>query len=282
MINKIQSPTSKPTKALSIIITNYNTVKFVKFLLYAIRTLTYNKVTIYIHDNGSAEKQLKSLIKYCRKYYREDLVLILTKETSGSSFAHGKALDRTINLVETEYFCILDSDCVPLIKNWDKMLIDRLEQGISVIGSPFYSTKGATHKKYTDFPGQFFVMFRTKDYFVAETTCKAYDTFKNDTCMQWRPDFIAKGLKYEVFGQISTREQFVPEVSPVVCVCYYLSGKLIGSHFGRGSLGVSPKYKLNVILSKIPVARFFFGMIKTKAEIVHWKIKLTKLINSNT
>jgi len=273
---------------LSVIITNYNTHKFVYFLLKALVKLSSEIPIIYIHDNGSTPSNLKKLLKIIKKFDNIKIILLSTIDNSISSIAHGNALDRSIKLVDTEYFCIFDSDCVPLCKGWDDILISRLENGLSAIGSPFWSGETATHRKYDDFPAQFFVMFKSADYLYADTTCRAYNTQERDTCMQWKIDFLKADLKTEVFVTVSTREAEIATISPVICTCYYIDDQLIGSHFGRGHQGGMPKYngrhsifKGYSILFKIPILRGILIYTKAKSEFYLWRSKLTSIINKS-
>jgi hypothetical protein len=271
---------------LSVIITNYNTHHFVYFLLRALARLSSEMPIIYIHDNGSESKNFKKLLKIIKKFSDIKIVLISTIDKSPASFAHGNALDRTIKLVDTKYFCIFDSDCVPLQKGWDDILIARLESGFSVVGSPFWSGKTATHAKYNDFPAQFLVMFKTADYLKANTTCQAFDRLERDTCMQWKTDFNNADLRSEVFTAVSTRESFIRDISPVICTCYYIDDKLIGSHFGRGHEGGIPKYNgvHSVVpglsmLFRVPILRNLTSRLKARLEFRKWKFKLKSIMN---
>ncbi len=270
---------------MSVIITNYNTHKFVDFLLQSLLELSSELPIVYIHDNGSTPSNFNNLKRVINKNKKLKIILVSTIDTAQASFAHGNALDRSIRLVDTEYFCIFDSDCVPLCRGWDDILISKLESGLAVIGSPFWSGKTATHTKYNDFPAQFFVLFRTSDYHKANTTCKAYDRLERDTCMQWRKDFNAQGFKSLVFKAVSTRETNVASISPVICTCYYIDGTLIGSHFGRGHEGGRPKYngvhskvKGQHIFYRLPLIRELLILIKANYEFIRWKSKLTDII----
>ncbi len=271
---------------MSVIITNYNTHEFVRFLLKTLIELSTEIPIIYIHDNGSTPSNFKKLLKIINQIKETKIILISTIDRSRSSVAHGNALDRSIRLVDTEYYCIFDSDCVPLCRGWDDILIKKLNSGISIIGSPYWSGDTATHKKYNDFPAQFFVAFRTKDYLAANTTCQAYDTAESDTCMQWKGDFQDAELQSEVFKVANTRQVKIENVSPVICTCYFLDGQLIGSHFGRGHQGGRPKYNgIHSVFSgfsmvfKLPFVGNIFISLKAKSEFYTWRSKLTAIIN---
>lgn len=46
---------------ISILITNYNTVEFVKLSLFALEKLTYNSYQVLVNDNGSNENNIIEL-----------------------------------------------------------------------------------------------------------------------------------------------------------------------------------------------------------------------------
>lgn len=254
---------------ISILITNYNTTHFIDFLIQKIYQLTKSPFKIYIHDNGSTKNEMRRLINLIRKYPSGDIILISTIDSNIPSVAHGNALDRLISLVETDFFAIFDSDCVPLMYAWDQKIIKQLQKGIDIIGSPFLV--GPNSSKYDDFPAQFFTVARTDVYRMTLTNCQAENTTDRDTCMKWKEDYSQKNKKGKIFQQVSTRDVFIDRLHPTVCVVYYLDGEIIGSHFGRGSSGSKAKYLQTGLFSRIPAIRYTLKTIMAKNEMRSWK-----------
>lgn len=265
---------------LTILITNYNTSAFLKVLLEAIFKLTASEFHVVINDNGSSRKDLSKLIKTLNNYDEQKIRIIHSIDHSTPSIAHGNALNRLLALVETEYFAIFDSDCFPLKKNWDEILIKELDDGVEIVGSPFYTGKASS--KYQDFPAQFMVVGRTKSYRVSQTTCSP-DLINNlDTCMQWREDFKKSNFKGKVLCQVNTRDKKILEFGNVTCVVYFLNGQIIGSHFGRGSSGSLAKYVRVGLFSKLPLIRGLLKLTVAKFETYFWKERCRDLIERET
>lgn len=227
---------------ISVLITNYNTLEFVKLSLHALKRLTKNKFKVLINDNGSKAKDLRELKKIAKE--NDNVILNFRKsEGKSASFAHAEALDILIKMVDTKYTVVLDSDCVFLLKNWDEYLINELDERIKIAGSPL--PKGRSGLKPDDFPFQFAVLFDTKIYKSLNISCMPRDISKGeDTCWEWKPKFINKGYKASLFISRNTRDFKKGLFRGITGVSeYYIEGdKLIASHFGRGSSGSIVKY----------------------------------------
>lgn len=188
---------------LSIIIANYKTLEFVELLVYALRKLTSKHFTLYIVDNGSSKAEQKKL------WYLADKFYTLPQTDKGGSMNHGICLDFAISKIKTEYVAIFDSDCVPLVKGWDKLFYD-----YKLAGNP-----------------PFIFMAKTKH--LKKFSCKPTEVY--DTC---------RNLKSErSMLEINTRLRPVPIFEDIYCTLYCPVGlKVVASHFGRGSCGGAPKY----------------------------------------
>ena len=258
-------------KKLSIIITNYNTFHFVEFLLNRIAKLTKSNLQVYVHDNGSKKKEIGLLQNLCLKYHKLNIKIILDVNNSETSFAHAKALDDTIKLIDTKYCCVFDSDCVPIAKNWDELMINKLEEGYSIVGSPFYNSPNAQTVKYTDFPAPFIVMFNVEDYRLSVTSAKAENTSTRDTSMKWRNDFIKNKLKFKVFDQYHTRDRYIKNFDSVECVCYFFNSILIASHLGRGSSKRKHTYFKRNFFYRLPLISDILRLFLFKIDFQRWK-----------
>jgi hypothetical protein len=78
---------------------------------------------------------------------------------SGSQ-AHGIAVNEIFKHINTEFAIILDLDIVPLIPNWDEMLLNQLKNGIDVIGVPYNPLHG--RRRIQNMPTVFFFAFNVQ------------------------------------------------------------------------------------------------------------------------
>lgn len=236
---------------ITILITNYNTVDFIKLNLFSIENLIKNSFKVIINDNGSNKNdilELKKLEKE-KKYLKVNYRVSKRKE---ASYAHAEALDILINMVDTKYFVILDSDCTFLMKNWDEYCINELNDKVKVIGTQMASVKGVGHKP-NDFPFQFAVFFETKTYKLLNISCMPENLTDKDTCWQWKPKYLNAGYKSKLFYAKNTKEFQNGPFKSIYCAEYYTeNNKLICCHFGRGSSGGVAKYN-NKWWFKIPL-----------------------------
>lgn len=262
---------------ISILITNYNTVDFVKLSLLAIEKLTYNSYKVFINDNGSKEediielKKLESENKYLHVNYRHS-------KYSEASFAHAEALDILINMVDTKYFIVLDSDCVLLLKNWDQYCIKELNETIKIIGTQIASVKGTGHKP-DDFPFQFAVFCETETYKKLNISCMPENTTDKDTCWQWKSKYTDAGYKSKLFYARNTKEYQKGPFKDVYCAEYYTEdNQLICNHFGRGSSGGVAKYN-NKWWFKIPILSRFIRKYIGLQEKNQWINICSNIIN---
>ena len=139
---------------ITVVTVNYNTSDFIRLMLYALSRLTLHPYKVMICDNGSKENEISTLKKIAGKY--NNVELIFRRQTSIGSIAHGEALDILIEKVDTKYTVIMDSDCTFLIKNWDDILIGRINDEVKIIGTQLHTNK---FPKPDDFPLPFAVLF---------------------------------------------------------------------------------------------------------------------------
>lgn len=227
---------------ITVLITNYNTLDFVKLSLHSLGKLTKNNYKVLINDNGSKSEDIDELKRIARE---DENVFVNFRESwnKQASFAHAEALDILTKMVDTKYTVVLDSDCTFLLKDWDERLINRLDEKTKIIGSPL--PKGRSGLKPDNFPFQFAVMFETEIYKKLNISCMPRDISKGeDTCWEWKPKFINNGYKADIFVSKNTRDFKKGAFGKITGVSeYYLDGtNLVASHFGRGSSGSTVKY----------------------------------------
>ena len=110
---------------ITVLLVNYNTSKFIEILLYSLQKLTFNSYKVIICDNGSKDIEILKLSKVVTKYKNIDIIFRLQSKIG--SVAHGEALDVLIKKVRTKYTVIMDTDCVLLMKYWDKYMIIQMK-----------------------------------------------------------------------------------------------------------------------------------------------------------
>jgi hypothetical protein len=170
--------------------------------------------------------------------------------------AHGTALNQLVRDIDTPYFCILDADATWLAKDWDAMLIQRLNEKVKVIGT---QTSPETYKP-SDFPLIFSILFETATFKKLHIDFRpsATDPTK-DTGYEMREKYLNAGYLGEVLEIKNTRLYKSGPFSDIICAEYYLKdhNNIFACHFGRGSnpLGKKNIKTKNILLnvSLIPI-----------------------------
>jgi glycosyltransferase involved in cell wall biosynthesis len=145
---------------LSIITVNFNDSEFKKPMAFAINKLTKNNFKLIIVDNGSNEKNLNLLKKIKQEF--NFIQIIYRTQSSLASHAHGEALNLAIKKIKTKYTCVLDGDALPLIKNWDEVMIKSLDCKNKIIGATTPKHEKVKRFGAGEFPMPFFSLFETK------------------------------------------------------------------------------------------------------------------------
>ncbi|MBN1457802.1 MAG: glycosyltransferase [Sedimentisphaerales bacterium] len=234
---------------LSIIITNYNTLDFVKLSLTAIKKLTKNTYQVLINDNGSGPFEIAKLKKIAAREPKVNA--FFRKSTRSGSYAHAEAVDLMIEKADTKYIVVLDSDCTFLLKNWDQRLIDQINDKVKIAGTPM--AKGRNLNKPDDFPFQFAVLFETETYKNLNISCMPRNIAKGeDTCWQWKPKFTEAGYSGKILIAKNTRDFNQGPFGDLTGIEDFFTDEdeLIASHFGRGSSSGAGKYLKRI---KIPI-----------------------------
>ena len=186
--------------------------------------------------------------------------MIFRQQTKPGSIAHAKALDLLIEQVDTKYTVVMDSDCVFLLKNWDEILINNIDDKTKIVGATSPENRTGNRIGGGSFPLPFAVLFETHIYKKLGISCLPGNTKKGqDTCWQWKTKFVESGFKGKTFITKNTRDFKKGPFAKLVGVEeYYLTeNNLIASHFGRGSSKGAAKYFKWL---KIPfVSRFVKG-----------------------
>lgn len=257
--------------SITILIVNYNSSDFVNLSLYALEKLTKNYYKVFIIDNGSKISDYKKLMNFVKNYKNVKVERKLWKFNS-ASMHHATALNYLIKYVKTDYFAVLDADATFLIKNWDEILINKMNKNTPVGGTQ------APPFKPQDFPLMFAILFRTKEFMNLNIDFRPRNIGKHeDTGIEIREKYLSKNYDCILLKSKITRNYKKGPFKTVICVEYYLDNQahIFASHFARGSTLGKNKYKKNNIFNKVP---FFFNLyleLKGKSEKFKW-IKIAK------
>lgn len=260
---------------ITVLTVNYNTSDFVELMLYALKRLTLNPYRVIICDNGSGNRDILSLVKTARRH--KNVELVFREQTRPGSVAHGEALDILVEMVSTKYTVILDSDCTFLIKNWDEILINKLNEEVKIIGTQLDTSFKSL--KPLDFPMPYAVLFETSVFKELDISCMPGDVVKGeDSCWEWKPKYLGSGYRGEILNMKNTRNYKEGPFNSVLCAEYYLAGikKIFASHFGRGGSDGAAKYLkwLNVPVVSEYIKRFYGHIEKRK-----WLSKCKEIIS---
>ena len=268
------------TTKLSVLIVNYNSADFVEISLYALKKLTKNPYQVFIRDNNSKLQDFLKLKRIAKKY---DNVLLERIETNlTGSMAHGTALNALAKKVNTPYFSILDADATWLKKNWDQILIEKINNQVKVAGTQ------ASGDKPKDFPLMFAILLETETFKKLNIDFRPQDMEKNqDTGWGLKQKYLGAGYKGEVFKIKNTRDY---KKGPFACLCgigeYYLDGEkaIFASHFGRGSTLGANKYSRGSqkYFYKVPVLGKYLLQKRGEKEKKEWISICQKITNNQS
>jgi len=256
---------------------NFNSSDFVEVSFYGLKRLTKNPYKVYILDNGSKISDYQNLKRICSQYEK---VYLERKETNlRGNLAHGTALNYLVTKVDTPYFSILDSDAIWLIKNWDEILINQLNDKVKVIGTqaPIGSPKPQ------DFPLIFAIFFETETFKKLNIDFRPKDLSQyQDTGWELREKYLLNGFKGKIITIKSTRNYKKGPFREIICSEYYLDGysHIFASHFGRGStLGENKYCRGTNFLYRLPFLGKVFRLSRGKKEKQKWLNICKQIIN---
>lgn len=218
---------------ITILTVNYNTSAFIDFMLLAFEKLTYHKYQVLICDNGSSDDELLKLSAAVKN--RPNVSVFYRSQSTAGSIGHGEALDFLIGKVDTPYFVIMDADAAFLVREWDRLLIGRLDDQVKAIGTQ------ASGDKPKDFPLMYAVLFETSAF--RELGCSFLPAASagvevlKDTGWLIREKYQAAGLRGEVLEFRNTRNWKGGPFKDLLVAEFYLDGyeQVFVSHYGRGS-----------------------------------------------
>lgn len=263
---------------ITICTVNYNSSEFIMMMLYSFRKLNYYPYKVIIRDNNSKKKDYEKLKNFIKNEGLNNIHLYRINNKLIGSEAHGVALNELVSRIDTQYGVIIDADAMFLIKDWDKILIDKITPQ-----QPIYGTQANTlGNKPKDFPLMFAIVFITDILKDLNINFKPRDINKfEDTGWELREKYLSKGLKVGLLYDFNTRLYKNGPFSKVICSEYYLSPKaeehIFASHFGRGS---SPKAKNLVYLRGKSI--FLIRVINKCLQyvnIIKWKKDKNKWLN---
>lgn len=195
-----------------------------------------------ICDNGSKSKDLRCLKALCKD--GDNVDIIFNQQSVSGSIGHGEALDILASKIETPFFVVVDSDVVFLRKEWDVILLERINDKVKAIGTE------ASGDKPKDFPTLYAVLYETESF--REVDCSFLPSMDipekrvyRDTGWQVREGFLNKGLQGETLVMRNTREYKEGPFRKFTGVGeFYLKGwqEIFVAHYGRGAAGGRPKF----------------------------------------
>ncbi|MFA7301085.1 MAG: glycosyltransferase family A protein [Candidatus Shapirobacteria bacterium] len=264
---------------ISIFIVNFNTSDFIELSLYALSKLTVNSYKVKIIDNGSKPSDYQKLQQICSRY--NNIEIIKNNTTLRGSIAHGTALNELCQQIDTPYFSILDADALWLKKDWDKILINQLNENIKVIGTqaPLGSIKPE------DFPLMFAIIFETKTFNKLNIDFRPQNiALGQDTGFDIREKYQKAKIGGKIIEMKHTENYKSGPLNKVICAEYYLDKnylQIFASHFGRGSSTLPVKYmsKNRNSLYNIPVVSTLLAKYKMLNEKNKWINLCYQIIN---
>lgn len=262
---------------ITVLTVNYNTSDFIELMLYALMQLTSNPYRVIICDNGSNKKDLIKLKRMTKLY--NNISIILRKQTKAGSFGHGEALDYLVQLVETDYFVVMDADAIFLANDWDNILLSGLGVKIKCIGASQPENKA----RPSDFPYVYSTLFETKAFtMVSPTFLPDEVSIANgrDTGWNVREKYLQAGLGATVFLPVNTRSNYNTVFGRLLCMAYYYPDMetLISCHWGRGSSMGAAKYK-NGLIYRIPIISRLVKRIKGAFDKNRWIKKCKRIVD---
>lgn len=261
---------------ITICTVNYNSSEFIELMLYGLQKLTISPFKVVIRDNNSNDKDYNNLKNIVKNY--SNVSLYQVKTNLNGSMAHGEALNELVSKIDTQFGVIMDADATFLVKDWDKILIEKISDEM-----PIYGTQADVHfGKPEDFPLMFAVIFKTEILKNLQVDFRPRDQQKfEDTGWELREKYMKANLKGGLLYDFNTRTFKKGPFSKIICSEYYLNidgnGSIFASHFGRGS---APKAK-NLVRLRGP--KSFFLRVVNKflqyANILKWHKQKKEWLN---
>ncbi|MEK7103996.1 MAG: glycosyltransferase [Patescibacteria group bacterium] len=268
---------------ITLCITHFNDTDFILNTLYCLSKITKNPYKIIIRDNNSKLKNYKKLEKGVRQY--ENVFLYKAEEGFNlrGSLAHGTALNDLVKKIDTPFGAIFDGDCVFLTKDWDEILINRLNDKVKIIGTQ--ASPGCP--KPMDFPLMFAIFFETKTFKELDIDFRPQDIQKaQDSGWELREKYLATGFQGKLLMAKNTRSYKNGPFANLLGIDeYYLDGypQIFACHFGRGATSGSAKYKKGTsFIYKIPFISRPLREMRGRKEIKKWVSICREIVDKQT
>jgi len=254
---------------ITVCIVHFNDTDFVLTSLFCLQKLTKNSYCVFIKDNGSRKKNFLRLAKEVKNYDN----VFLSQQPEGfnlrGSMAHGTALNELVSKVETPFFAILDADCVFLKKNWDEILLSKINEKVKAVGTQ------APLSKSQDFPLMFAILLETATFRKLNIDFRPKDVSQaQDTGFEMRGKYLSAGFSGINIPFKNTREYKEGHFRDILGVDeYYLEREkdIFASHFGRGAtLGAAKYTKGTSFIYRLPKIGKFFRVQRGKKEKKQW------------
>jgi hypothetical protein len=260
---------------ITVVTVHYNSFEFVRLMYESFIALTQNKFRMLVCDNGSRLIHKNRLCGYFES--RKDVELVFREQgRERASFAHARALDLLLSQVKTEYALVMDSDCVLLAKDWDRLMVDTM-RCCEIIGTTSDKEHAGARIGGGTFPLPFAMFLRVRTFRSLGVSFMPGEVAQGqDTAWQLKEAYTKRGLSSCVFDGYNTRTfRSGPFARLEGIQEYYYQGKLIASHFGRGSSGGLAKYFTNN-----PMNPFFniFRWFKGQVEMRSWMAICRKIV----
>lgn len=258
-----------PAPLITICITHFNDAGFVLNTLYCLSLLTKNPYKVIVRDNNSKGRIYQKLKKGVGDYDNVYLYKAENFRVRGSK-AHGIALNDMAKKIDTPYGVILDADFTFLMKNWDEILISRLNNKVKIIGTQI-SRKGAE-----GFPFMVGILFETATFRALNIDFRIGDmALGQDTGWQLRGKYQGAGFQGKTIELKNTRAYKQGPFREFLGVGeYYLEGdydRIFGCHFARGSfLGAAKYVRGTSFIYRLPVIGRTLRRMRGKRDKKKW------------
>lgn len=265
---------------ITIVTVNYNTSDFVELMVEAFHRLSTKRYKIIICDNGSDEKNIIHLVKIQKQ--NPNIEIFFRNQSAAGSIGHAEALDLLMKKVESPYCLVMDADCCVFKRDWDQILLEKLNEKVKVYGTPRLLESGDT---LDDFPTTFSTIYDTEAFL--SLGCSFMPGLggakeNQDTGYLITKNFREAGLGYRNLVAKNTRHYKKGFFGNYLCAEYYLDEEcrdLFSCHFSRGSSSGKDKYKDGLLL-RIPILKKFVRQFLGDRERRAWIRKSYELLES--
>lgn len=137
----------------SLVFNNSDYLFFQEKICRRLALYDYKRLILDSSENPDERKKLKKL-------NNSKIIDAAWVNNYSGSTAHGAAVNEMFRHVDTKYAIILDLDIVPLVKEWDKIILQELMNGCDAIGVPYNPLHG--FRRIQNMPTVFFLAFEVE------------------------------------------------------------------------------------------------------------------------